>query len=335
MRLARVVVVSVVSVVAFALAALSGCATVNKETAATQAPWRRPPRAVDPDSIVVRAIEFADDQAYAYFDGNTGRELSFDEVLTRARASQVVVVGEQHDQASHHELQRRMVAALAAEAPGSAVGLEMLTWNLQEPLDRFNVGEIDADALAAAVDWPNAWGFPFEMYKPIFVDGHAAGARFVALNAPRELVKAVRKKGVDGLDADEVRALPDLDLGDVLHRAWFKSIFAKGGHPVSDSDLDSFYTAQVVWDESMADRVSRALDDGAPRVFVIAGIGHVAQGRGIPERVERRKPGVRVLSMVPLTDVDGENAQEKLKAAIVEGEGDILVVPRFEEAIAL
>src|SRR5262249_32030444 len=125
------------------------------------------------------------------------------------------------------------------------------------------------------------------------------------------------------------------DLGDVAHRAWFKGIFSEGGHTADDSDIDSFYTAQVVWDEAMAQTAAKALDDGAPQVVVIAGTGHVARGHGVPERVERRAPSVHVLSIVPLNGLSAEDAGEKLKEAVVDGEADLVVIPRFAEELSL
>jgi uncharacterized iron-regulated protein len=313
----------------------AGCAsTVEKEVTTGAAPQRRPLRDIDPN-IKPDPVRFDGDAPYAWIDGNTGKSITYDEVVARARASQVIVVGEQHDQASHHEVQRRIVTTLAAPSAKIVVGLEMLTWEKQATLDRFNTGELDADAFAAAVDWQKAWGFTFDLYRPILVDGREAGATFKALNAPRELVRAVRKKGIDGLSPDEVRALPDLDLGDLEHRAWFKGIFAGGGHPMKDADVDAFYTAQVVWDESMADRAAQALTDGATHVVVLAGAGHVARGRGIPQRVERRVTSAKVMSIVPLTDVDSENVLDQVKAAVLRGEGDVLVIPRFEEELSL
>ena len=322
----------VVAVVVLLWAA--GCVT-TQERSTGPAPWRRPERVIDPATVVVDTPRFDGDAAYAYFDGNSGAALSFDEVLARARVAQVVVVGEQHDQAVHHELQRRVVAALAAPDARLAVGFEMLSWGYQGALDRLARGELDADAFAAEIDWKKAWGFPFELYRPIFVAAAAGGARMVALNAPRELVRATRQKGLAGLSAEELQRLPELDVGDALHRKWFHGIFSGGGHEVSPSEVEAFYVAQVVWDESMADRAARALDDGAEQVIVLAGVGHVARGRGIPQRIERRRPGARVLSVVPLTGVDGENAQEQIRRAVMKGEGDILVVPRFERELDL
>ncbi|MCC7071973.1 MAG: ChaN family lipoprotein [Deltaproteobacteria bacterium] len=311
-----------------------GCVTVQ-EREHGPAPYRRPAPKVDAASIVVDTPGFEGEAPYAYFDGATGAAISFDDVVARARAAQVIVLGEQHDQATHHELQRRVVAALAAPNVRLTVGFEMLSWSYQGALDRLADGKLDADAFAAEIDWKKAWGFPFELYRPIFQAAVDGGARMRALNAPRELVRAVRKKGIDKLSADELRQLPDLDLGDPLHREWFRGVFASGGHPATASDVDAFYTAQVVWDESMADGAARALADGAEQVIVIAGAGHVARGRGIPQRVERRRPGVRVVSVVPLTGVDGENAHDRIRQAVLRREADILVVPRFEREIDL
>lgn len=319
-----------VLVAAFAAA---GCATTAEVVVQPPAaPVRRPPltpRVVDG----VVAPVFGVDDEFAYVDGATGQQLSAADAVVRLRGARAVVIGEQHDQRSHHALQARLVAALGADGPGLVVGMEMLSWDKQEPLDRFNRGDLTEVALRDAVDWKKAWGFDFDLYAPIFQAGRSVGARFVALNAPRELVRAMRKGGVDALSVDDRARLPELDLGDELHRAWFEKIFSSAGHPMKPAEIDAFYRAQVLWDESMADRAAQALSEGARQVVVIAGAGHVANGRGIPQRVERRING-RVLAVVPLT-VDADSAVDGIVDAVRAGEADILVIPRFEPEIHL
>jgi uncharacterized iron-regulated protein len=318
-----------------------GCATARSVTTSSDVPVltveaqrHRPLHAsIDVDALGLAAPHFGADESYIYIDGKSGKTLSFDQVHKRLTAADVVVVGEQHDQAAHHELQRRIVATMAGESPNLVVGMEMLTWPQQESLDKFNAGTLDADGLAREVDWKKSWGFDFEMYKPILDDGHKAGARFRALNAPRDLVKAMRTKGIEGLTAEQKAQLPDLDFDDEEHRAWFQSVFAPG-HPSHDAEVEPFYRAQVLWDESMADRTVRALGGGASKVVVIAGIGHVAMGRGIPERIERRRPELNVMTVVPL-QVDASDVVEVLKQSISRGDADVLVVPRYEDELAL
>jgi uncharacterized iron-regulated protein len=330
-----VVVAGVVAVVVV----VDGCVTVSSSTAAATAvvdttPHRRPPVPPEAAHVHPAPLSFSGDGAFAFVDGHTGAALSVDDVVARVRAHRVVMVGEQHDQATHHEAQRRIIEMVGSGGPGVVVGLEMLTWDKQDALDRFNHGDVDVDGLADAVDWKKAWGFDFGLYAPLFATGKAAGARFVALNAPRALVRAVREKGVDGLPVDERARVPELDLGDALHRTWFEGIFSSSGHSMKPAELDGFYRAQVVWDESMADRAVRAVKDGARQVVVIAGAGHVALGRGVPQRIERRLPGEAVLTFVPL-QASADDVDAVIGKAIADGEADVLVVPRFEREIAL
>jgi uncharacterized iron-regulated protein len=315
---------------------VSGCATTTTtSTTTTTEPamaeiTRRPP----PPTTAPQAapLQFVDDGAFAWVDGHTGAALTFAEVVARVNAARVVMVGEQHDAAAHHELQRRVVDVMGA-APGLVVGFEMLTWDLQPSLDRFNSGELDAVAFADAVDWKKAWGFPFALYRPIFESARRHQAKCLALNAPRALVRGLRQRGVDGLSVDEKAQLPELDLNDELHRAWFEQVFSSSGHPLKPEELAGFYRAQVLWDEAMASRAAAAVVDGARQVLVIAGAGHVAAGRGVPQRIERRLH-TPVLTLVPLS-VDSDSAEREVQEALARAEADILVVPRFDADIVL
>ncbi|HEY1099729.1 MAG TPA: ChaN family lipoprotein, partial [Myxococcota bacterium] len=309
----------------------SSVPTAEAASSSTAPTWgRRPPPTKR--TVTIAPLQFVDDGAFAFIDGKTGAALTLDEVLVRLRHTRAVMVGEQHDQPAHHELQRRVVQWLGSDGPGLVVGMEMLSWEKQRALDAFNAGSIDVDGLGAAVDWQKTWGFPLALYAPIFVTGHDVGARFVALNAPKELVRAVRTQGLQALRPVEQELLPELDLDDELHRAWFEGVFSSAGHPLSASDLDGFYRAQVVWDEAMADRAAHALlVEKARQVVVVAGAGHVAAGRGVPQRLERRLKE-RVLTIVTLT-VSPERAVDELEAAVASDEADILVVPRFEVEI--
>jgi uncharacterized iron-regulated protein len=316
---------------------LQGCVTVTPtmpSTTTNMPPRRRPPVAPEAARVKPAPLAFVGDGSFAFVDGRTGAALTLDDVITRVRRHRVVVIGEQHDQASHHEAQRRLIEIAGSGGPGVVVGLEMLSWEKQEALERFNNGAVDVDKVADDVDWKKAWGFDFSLYAPIFASGRRLGARFVALNAPRALVRAMREKGIDALGPEERAQMPELDLDDVLHRAWFAEVFSSTGHGMKASDLDGFYRAQVLWDEAMADRAAGALRAGARQVLVLAGAGHVARGRGVPQRVERRLDGESVLTFVPIT-ADADDVQVIVARAIAEGEADVLIVPRFEAELAL
>lgn len=333
---------SLLSLATMSLGALSGaCATtetaVREEAPTTSSDLTRAPLPLD--TVVVEELRYeAGDTGLAYVDGRTGQSLSYDDVVARMRAAQVVLVGEQHDQASHHQLQARVIDSLGAE-PGLVVGLEMVPWSMQAPLERFHKGEIDADGLAGALTWEETWGYDFELYRPVFDAGRKSQARFVALNAPRDVVRSLAKNGVDGLAPEEKKGVPELDLTDARHRedifGIFKNHHPPTGHGSIEKAFERFYLVQVLWDESMADRTARALDDGAKRVVVLAGNGHVAGYRGIPNRIARRKPDLRIMTVVPITLGAGEDAASVVKAAVAEGEADIIAVVRPREVLAI
>jgi hypothetical protein len=67
----------------------------------------------------------------------------------------------------------------------------------------------------------------------------------------------------------------------------------KSHHGGSAKDFENFYQAQCLWDEAMAETLSRFLLSAEGRgktVLVIAGSGHVAFDFGIPKRLHRRTP---------------------------------------------
>ncbi len=329
--------VSLYPVLLLALLGALGCATTKAGGASPDASHERPlPKERDPASVSVEPLQFNDPDGFAFVDGRSGESLSWDEVKARVLAAEFVVAGEQHDQLSHHRLQARLLEGLAASGDSLAVGLEMVPWHLQAPLDRFSRGELDVPGLFVALDWERTWGHNADLYRDIFVAGQEHRSRFVALNTPRDLARAVAKKGLDGLDAEERSLLPDMDLGDEEHRAELEAVFRHHHPPTgSGAGFENFYAVQVLWDESMAQRSVEAREDGAERVLVLAGVGHVAGYHGIPQRILRRLPKASLITVVPIEVEEGGDAQDAARHAVAGGVGDILAVKKPREVLRL
>ncbi|MFO0578529.1 MAG: ChaN family lipoprotein [Polyangia bacterium] len=260
-------------------------------------------------------------------DGATGAALGEEALRARIRSARAIYVGERHDSVASHRAQLAVVALAYSVDPSLGVGLEMLPQALQPQLDAYVVGSVDEDGFLRAVEWPKTWGFDFALYRPIFEFCRAHGVRLFALNAPRNLSRAVRQKGVTGLSAAEREALP---AGypwpaPTAHQAMLRAIWsahaaqhggAAGGSahgaaaPVADAEREAsfqrFYTAQLVWDEAMAQAVVTVLQGaaGAPqRLVVLAGTGHVGR-HAVPERAARRG----VTASLTLGPIEGDAA---------------------------
>jgi len=233
-------------------------------------------------------------------------------MLRAAAEAAVVCVGEQHDEPAHHVAQHAFVEYLADESErderSMALGLEMFRRHHQAALDHYGSGHLTSEDLARATNWKHDWGFEYEMYEPLLRTAAARGVQLIALNAPRELSRAIARGGIASLASDVRASLPDLDLGSDAHRRffWVNMGFDHGGAHGSGhgGQAEQLYAAQVLWDETMASGVAAWLAEPARRILVIAGNGH-CHDSAIPERVRRRRPQTNTLSIL-LSGPNGE-----------------------------
>lgn len=225
-----------------------------------------------------------------------GDALAWEDLVKRATAARVVYVGEEHGTASHHRLQRDLLAALDAAGP-VVLACEYFPRSLQPALDRIASGEVAPADLRQALRWDETWGHAWEAYAPLFELCLERRIRIVALNAEKDLVQRVRRQGLGALGFEELLGLPRMDLKAEAHRARVTRQLQQV-HPLPAEALERYYQAFTLWDEAMAEGVVDAvLRDGRPgvRVLVVAGIAHVQTGTGIPDRVARRWSAPRLI----------------------------------------
>ncbi|MCF8031670.1 MAG: ChaN family lipoprotein [Desulfarculaceae bacterium] len=231
------------------------------------------------------------------------KPLSEQQLAKRLEGAQVVLVGERHDHPGHHRLQVEMLKRLEAEGP-VVVGVEWLEQTAQPACDRLSAGKITVDEFRKEVDWDQAWSQPWKMFAPLFTRVRAQGHTLVALNAPLKIVRQVAKNGLGSLSPEQRAAIaPSLNLDDPDYRAKVARQFAFHGVKNPQAQ-ENFFAAQVVRDETMAHNLAQRLHpwpDGGKRALVLAGNGHLAAGLGLPPRISRRLPGVKLVGVMPLS----------------------------------
>lgn len=216
----------------------------------------------------------------------SGATIDFDTLIDRLAEARVVYVGERHDRAEDHEVQRAILEALHARDPNLAVGFEMFQQPFQTPLEAYRTGEIDLDTMLEQTEWRERWGFDVGLYEPLLRFGQTHQLPLIALNARREVTRTIGREGLEGLSEADRAALPELDRSQAAHRARFDE--ALRHHPgTDDARMDRFYTAQLVWDETMATQVAETMQSHSGRMIVFAGAMHVMRD-AIPLRAARR-----------------------------------------------
>ncbi|MCE9581427.1 MAG: ChaN family lipoprotein [Planctomycetes bacterium] len=218
------------------------------------------------------------------------------------RAATVVHFAETHDHVRCHDLEFEAVRQLAGEKGDFAVGLEMFPRSLQPVLDKWTAGELSEWDFLEGVNWYRSWGFPYKLFRPIFLYCRDHHIPLVGLNAPADVNRKVGRTGLRSLSDEERAQLPaEIVLTNEAHRRNFEEILPH--HP--GIKLDTFYEAFCVWDEMMADSGAQWLKAHGGRLLVIAGSGHIRGGLGIPDRLKRRFRGkYRILLQRDVAEAD-------------------------------
>jgi uncharacterized iron-regulated protein len=210
----------------------------------------------------------------------------------------VIYLGEIHDRPADHAAQLALLQALHAQNPHLAIALEMFQQPYQSALDAYSAGDIGLTELRQRSEYDTRWGYPWAYYAPILEFGRRQRVPLVALNAPTEAVRMVGRKGLAALDPANFPSVPpvaDMDLQRPAYRSLLRRIYddLHQGHG-SSRGFDTFFQAQVLWDETMAAAIATLYAQQRDRqIVVLAGQGHVVYGYGIPAGVARRQPEVR------------------------------------------
>ncbi|MBW2171271.1 MAG: ChaN family lipoprotein [Deltaproteobacteria bacterium] len=217
----------------------------------------------------------------------TGIKVTEPQLVSAIEGARIIYVSETHDNVYSHKVQMDILKALAERYPQKiAVAMEMLKRSSQEAADQWISGELDEKDFLKV--WVHDWSDNFEYYRSILRYMRAHSIPLIAIRASDDWMEKI--KNAESPDQIEEK-LPDMDLEDPYHQAFVKAIF--DDHPMGGMDFETFYKAQVLWDESMAQSIAEYLDskDGRDKkILVLAGTHHIQYGFGIPRRVFRRLP---------------------------------------------
>lgn len=222
----------------------------------------------------------------------TGEKVSFPQLSVFFDAARIVYVGEQHKNVESHEFQLRVLEEFYQKyGDNIAIGMEMFKRPYQHVLDRWVNKEISEEELLRGTHWRQEWGYDFGLYRDILYFARDKGIPVIALNITRELQKTVSRKGLKGLSDAERKRLPEIDTSDFYHRRYLRRVFEE--HVDISGDFERFYDVQCVWEDVMADSISRYLSSpqGRGRKFLaFMGDSHIIYHFGVPKRVFRHMP---------------------------------------------
>ena len=281
---------------------LGGCASGNRVPA-------------KPSEITVRVD-------CGVMDGRTGSVLTWDMLVAQLDPADVIVIGEQHDDATGHAVQLALVEDLLTDGRG-ALAMEMLERDEQALIDDYRDGIIDTETFAKlteSTDWAGSGSWA-AWYQPCVDAAIDQGAAVVAANAPRRYVRTARIDGwttIDTLSGPRAQLVdrPDTPITGSYRERFFELM---GGHgdgqspdPENMNVVESFFRSQQVWDATMAASVSTALETAGPPVILIVGRFHSDYEGGTVSQIRRHHPGatIRTISLEPACETVELNPEE-------------------------
>jgi uncharacterized iron-regulated protein len=225
----------------------------------------------------------------------TGLRVSLDGMMEMLSGARLVSVGETHDNLNDQRVELTVVRELHRRFPGKvAVGMEMFREPQQESLDRWVRGELTELEFLKASGWYETWGFDFGAYRDLLLFAKENRIDVIALNPSKDLQREVAGAGLDNVSEELRRKLPEIDETDPWQRAVLRGVFGgHAGHGGGDESFSSFYRVQLLWEETMAQRVVDYLKSPrgeGKRMVTITGGWHVKYGFGLPKKVVRRLP---------------------------------------------
>ena len=244
-------------------------------------------------------------------DSNNGEVFSANELAGRLHDTRLLLVGESHTTADFHRVQLRAIRALHEAGRKVMIGLEMFPYTEQRSLDNWRDGLLTETGFTTLARWYEFWGYHWDYYRDIFRYARDNGIPMYGVNTPRNVVTAVREKGIDHLSETERQHVPPrIDVDNADHLTFFQASFdddnSMHGH-TPETMLKSMQAAQATWDASMGYNSVQVLNS-APAdsiLVVLVGSGHVAYGVGIEHQARQWFDGkITTLIPVPVQDSD-------------------------------
>lgn len=246
----------------------------------------------------------------------------FETMMTTLATTDVIFVGEQHDDPATHRFELAILENLGRRERPVIVAMEMFERDTQKFLDDYLRGKISEDEFLKN---SRPWGNYATDYRPIVEFAKAKGWRVIASNVPRKYAQQVSRGGLPVLSKlpEKERQLIARDIS-APNDDYFKN-FAETmkSHPVASNDkedkkemsqedramLQRIYEAQCVKDDTMAESIADAVgnvEEPKPLVVHFNGAFHSDYRFGTAQRTIKRLPKarIRVVSVVPMDEMN-------------------------------
>ena len=221
------------------------------------------------------------------WDVGNSRFIDTQTAFQRAMQSELVLLGETHDNAEHHRLQIEVLNFLAAQGLRPTLLLEQFDTEQQAALD---------SALGSGADPATLLrGWDAAQYRPLLAQAAAQKLPLVAANLSRTAARPLVREGFAAMPAQDKQSLAIDAAWDERRESYLAGVIDNSHCGAITPQLGAGLVRAQRWrDATLADTALRHI--GQRSVFIL-GRGHARRDIGVPRYIEVRRSGTRMLSI--------------------------------------
>lgn len=233
-----------------------------------------------------------------FYEGSSLSLLTESQVRDRIAEADALIFGEQHDSSTHHQQQVEILKWVAEIHGAYNLGMEFISYDQQDALDRFLNKTITEPEFLSEVNWQ---GIAFSEYRQQVLSPLAVNGWTYGINLPRWVAREISSLGLENITAKANALLPpNKELGTDTYFERFRETMK--GH-VPEASLLRYFQAQSMWDDTMAWKAAELIQN-QQFLAIIVGEFHSAFGDGLPYRIQQRSQGVNLLNISQLSSCD-------------------------------
>jgi uncharacterized iron-regulated protein len=240
----------------------------------------------------------ANEANYRVFDAK-GNPASLDKILEAIGQTDVVFLGENHDDATAHALQLQIFKAVIEKYGKErkvALSMEMFERDVQTVVNEYLNNLIsESHFLLSSRPWNNYK----QDYRPLVEIAKEQKLPVIAANAPRRYVNMVSRGGRESLNALSPEAkkwLAPLPYNQASETYANKFKALMGGSPESNMGINKIMDSQSLWDATMAYSIAEFLKENKNSLAVhLNGAFHTENRLGTAEQLLKYRPKAKIL----------------------------------------
>lgn len=206
-------------------------------------------------------------------DAATGAALTPSQLIAKLSNAPMVIVGEEHTNEQHHNIEQWLLQNLAKTRRQGSVLMEMIDISQQDGVNRVKQASLSGTAVSATraaetMRWNSGW--PWDLYADVVM---------TAVEGPYPLIAAnISRKQVSELYANPTFPRGERSSRPQVHEALSAIIYLMHDGNIDSEQVNAMMSIQQHRDRFMAEQLSKA-----PRpALLIAGGYHAAKDIGVP-----------------------------------------------------